>query len=256
MGETDKERIVINDLLSFLTCKAKCMPKDRLLSSISEYYSKNDIAEAHKILLSVLPIKKSTRHGRCVKHPDPLIAIYECIQLIPKGDLPLFLCKNLNNVPNLSNAKKLIKEENFNEENINIESDTEMNEAICRKEQKLMRSQISQMFSIITELKVGLQKYIENQKIHSKEEIIKTNKKSRSNDGKLKNLESTEIQQISFSNYEEHSQVLDQTYSESEKEDGETSKLNGFALLQKLIDEDDQSLEMETIEKVCNFFIF
>ncbi|MCL4128659.1 UNVERIFIED_CONTAM: hypothetical protein GTU68_007954 [Idotea baltica] len=214
----EQKNIVINDLLSFLTCKSKYAPKEKLLNCIGDYYSEGDIANAQKTLLESLPIKKSTRHGRRTKHPDPLVAIYDCIQLIPNEDLPIFVCKDLNNVPNLKVIKTDVKER----EEVNnkicavLKSEDEMDEDLCRREQREMRLQISKMKSIIEELKNGFQRFIENP----------------NSPHRCSSLEETST--TPALNEKKTSSPVTSAPSKNK-----TSKLTGLALLQKFIDEED-----------------
>lgn len=246
------QTIVINDLLSFLTCKINTVPKETLLSVINEYYPKNVISEAHKVLLSSLPLKKSTKHGRRVKHPDVLSTIYDCIDLIPKEDLPVFVCKDLNKVPSVTQENSAIGRRKIFHQDI-IRSDdrnVKRDESFYRKEQMQMRRQITHMFTIISEITEGMQKLSEQDPSHDSE-------KGKANKDKTIFVTSSFKTESSFSNNYD----MENEDDDLSDEDGDSivdfdEGLQGLALIQKFIDEDDEKSKIEIEEKVCSLLVF
>ncbi|KAB7498115.1 Zinc finger protein [Armadillidium nasatum] len=238
------QTIVINDLLSFLTCKINTVPKETLLSVINEYYPKNVISEAHKVLLSSLPLKKSTKHGRRVKHPDVLSTIYDCIDLIPKEDLPVFVCKDLNKVPSVSQenssvGRRLTLQKDIRSDDRNVKRD----ESFYRKEQMQMRRQITHMFTIISEITEGMQKL-------SEQDVSLDSEKGKTNNDTRFFSTSTLKSESSFSNNYE----MENEDDDLSDEDGDSivdfdEGLQGLALIQKFIDEDDEKSKIELEEK-------
>lgn len=159
MGEVNEQTIVISDILSFLSCKINLLSKEKLLRLLGDFYSEKDINEGHKTLLSSLPVKKSTRHGRRVKNPDPLIAMYDCFQLIPNEDLPTFVCKNINNVPDAITVKSEPNDSFENDESIEEEEDGGDISPSLMEEHLKLKSQISDISSFITKLKFDMEKF-------------------------------------------------------------------------------------------------
>lgn len=219
--------IVINNILSFLNCKFKFVSKEKLFNCIVNYYSNLDILEALKALLNALPNEIHAKYRRKLKYSEPLNLIYECLTNTQAKNLPLFVCKDLNNVPCLDNnsilkekpvRSSLGKESSFQEEN-------EMNDDQCRKEQKEMKNQILEMISMIKELKNGLEKL--NQK-HQNAKIEKVQKEKE----KITLTPNKDKKKLNFESKQNSHQV-------------------GLSLLQKLIDEDYENSELNPVAEVC-----
>ena len=92
--------VIKNDVLSYLMNKYKSYNKEKLINSARSHYNEQLIDEALKVLVNSIPEKKSTRRCRRVQHPDHLVAIYDCLQLIPANEMPTFEYSNYSNQPN------------------------------------------------------------------------------------------------------------------------------------------------------------
>ncbi|KAL7636574.1 UNVERIFIED_CONTAM: hypothetical protein RMT77_013351 [Armadillidium vulgare] len=95
----EEETIVINDLLSFVWCKIETCPKDVLLTSIQNFYPYHFATEALNSLLTAIPNDKKY-------DADPYEAIIECIENTPNEQLPTFVCRNVNNIPDVDKVMK------------------------------------------------------------------------------------------------------------------------------------------------------
>ncbi|KAL7636606.1 UNVERIFIED_CONTAM: hypothetical protein RMT77_013383 [Armadillidium vulgare] len=97
--ESDKD-IVINDLLSFVSCKLKLFKHQTILKCIQEFYSKEEGIIALKMLLGVIPTEVAARFQVSTDR-HPFISILLLMKNSLSRDLPLFVCKDLNNVPKI-----------------------------------------------------------------------------------------------------------------------------------------------------------
>lgn len=234
MSDVHEQTIVISDLLSFLACKIKLVSKDKLLKSLRHFYSEKEINEAHRTLLASLPEKKSTRHGRRVKHPDSLIAMYDCFQLIPEHDLPIFVCKNLDNVPELDVVKEEPLDTTDFEEFDEAEDKSYIGvEQALKEEQKTMKTQIADIAFVVKQLKEQLDT-ISHSPIKSMEENTKPLFKKRKEDKEIGTFNCPK----KF--------ILD-VNSKSSQKNTKSTKKQGLAYLQSLIDEDEEKSDKDQV---------
>ncbi|KAL7636598.1 UNVERIFIED_CONTAM: hypothetical protein RMT77_013375 [Armadillidium vulgare] len=206
MMNINDQSIIINDLLSFISCKIKSTSKEKLIKTLRRYYSEKDISEARTALLTSLTSNPVS--DEWVSGDDPLVEIYNYFQSMPQNELPIFVCKDLNNVPDLD----CVKRERHPEINIDLINDVDFEsenftavEKTLREEQQTMKSQLADIVCIVKQLKdqlasISKQNHSSNSKIKVKRKeeqlqfrankILKSNyvKKNNNSDFKRKDL--------------------------------------------------------------------
>lgn len=144
--------IVINDLLSFVWCKVKVTSKQKLIECIEEFYSMDEALEALKTLTTALPTGSQNVEKKLKE--SPFESIIEILGTLYENDLPMFVCKNLNNLPKLDNKKEqshsLIK-----------------NKKEFYKEHQKIKSQLNEVFSSLYELKRQFQVISDNEGLNN-----------------------------------------------------------------------------------------
>ncbi|MCL4123173.1 UNVERIFIED_CONTAM: hypothetical protein GTU68_008839 [Idotea baltica] len=146
----DEQTIVINDLLSFAWCKLKLcsVSKEELRKCLQSFYSPPCATEALETLLLVLP---SDINDTRLDKQGPVRAILDLLSRLDASafGLPVFVCKNLNNVPNF---------EAFCEElDAGEESPPPQHEVGLYREHETIKSELSELCGSLHELKKQLQ---------------------------------------------------------------------------------------------------
>ena len=147
--------LIVDDLLSYMAFKRRDCSREELVNSISEFYSERAAMYALQKLVSALPEKKQYlqlkldgRNGFQTK--DNLFeSIYEAFALISYEDLPLFVCKNLDNVP-FSRTGSSANKSKYRRSSLR-------NSAAFMKEHNFIKGQISEVFQSLYQLKETVQ---------------------------------------------------------------------------------------------------
>lgn len=132
------DTIVINDLLSFMACKVHSLSKQNLLYCLKNFYSKKEINEALKTFMTSLH-SNNLKNFQKYKNNNSLDILYDILKNSAHKDLPVFVCKNLNNIP------KLDSKGNFSN---HYSQDKDL-----VSEQNFIKSQISEITSLVYQLK-------------------------------------------------------------------------------------------------------
>ena len=101
-----QELPIISELLCFVANKISSMPYDMLVKLCTDFYSENDVECAKDILFNASTIsgessRKIKRRGSSKKLYDVQDILNIFLEL-PAHASPMFVCKNLNNIPPLS----------------------------------------------------------------------------------------------------------------------------------------------------------
>lgn len=156
----EEQTIIINDLLSFLWCKVDVVSRETLLKCVETFYSEDFANDALQSLLSALPMEIKQSH----LDNNPFIAMLDIIEQSPKDHLPTFVCRNLNNIPEIGNlSKKTILTSNFDDG------------AIYREHRRLA-GDLKALNKSLSDLNDRLQSFVNkkpvNMKIEAEDQII------------------------------------------------------------------------------------
>lgn len=138
----EDQTIVINDLLSFCWCKFKLHSKKSLEQSIKSFYANEEITEALETLKTALGLPVKGHKKKSLKENEASV-ILDLFSNNSNEELPIFVCKDLNNIPNLNPVKEKYKEPTP----INTSKDDFM------KKHNELKSELQELFSSLHEIK-------------------------------------------------------------------------------------------------------
>lgn len=176
----EEQTIVINDLLSFLWCKVDVVSRETLLKCVESFYSEDFANDALHSLLSALPmeIKQSNLDD------NPFIAMLDIIEQSPKDHLPTFVCRNLNNIPDIGNlSKKIISMNEFDDNGI-------------YREHKRLTGDLKTLNKSLSDLNKRLQSFANKKTLNTKMEFVDHIIRSPDEDYDLKNSFSGERDKV------------------------------------------------------------
>ncbi|KAL7636369.1 UNVERIFIED_CONTAM: hypothetical protein RMT77_013144 [Armadillidium vulgare] len=153
VGMSVEVTVVINDLLSFISCKLKQFSKLEFLKCLKTFYSEDEIDEALRIFLKALPkFEKDICSDLVTTKKDSLIVLYECFKNTDAKSLPTFVCRDLNNLPKTDFSSN------------NMLGDNDLIHKSILVEHNQIKSQISDALSAVQELRDEITHWAESRK--------------------------------------------------------------------------------------------